>query len=179
MGFWDFLSGSTPGGVISETGQKVVGSIFTGVKDLISEFHLSPELEQQFRLRLAEMELAAYQAQISDVQSARQMQIATPSPWPGILTMVIVFGFYAVLAAVIFKGLPSTNAPGGEAILMLIGSLTTGLASVLAFWFGTTRGSQDKDRLLANSIPAPPPAEIVSKSTATTTTVTGTPAPLT
>lgn len=172
MGFWDFMTGSTPAGVISDTGQKVVAGLFQGVGEMIDRFHLSPEEAQQFKLELAKMELESYKAQISDVQSARQMQMATPSPWPGILTMVIVFGFYAVLAAVIFKGLPSTNAPGGEAILMLIGSLTTGLASVLAFWFGTTRGSQDKDRLLANSVPAPS-GESMSRSTATTTTVTG------
>ena len=31
MGFWDFLSGSTPAGVISDTGQKVVAGVFEGV----------------------------------------------------------------------------------------------------------------------------------------------------
>jgi hypothetical protein len=154
MGFWDFLSGSSPAGVISDTGQKVVAGVFQGVKDLIEEFHLSPEQAQTMKLKLAEIELQAYQAQITDVQSARQMQMSNKSAWPGVLTVVIVGGFYGVLAAVIWVGLPSTTAPGGEAILMLIGSLTTALPMVLSFWFGTTQGSQNKDRMLMDSVPA-------------------------
>ena len=154
MSFWDFMTGSTPAGVISDTGQKVVAGVFDGVKGLIEEFHLSPEQAQQMKLRLAELELQSYQAQISDVQSARAMQIQTKSMWPGLLTALIVFGFYGVLGIMVWKGLPSTTAPGGEAILMLIGSLTTGLASVLGYWFGTTQGSRAKDEMLANSVPA-------------------------
>lgn len=154
MGFWDFFSGSTPAGVISETGQKVVASVFDGVEKLIEQFHLSPEDAQKFRLALAQMQLEAYKAQISDVQSARQMQVANKSPWPGILTLVIVGGFYGVLGVIFFKGLPSTSAPGGEIVLLLIGSLSTALTAVLGYWFGTTQSSQSKDRMLAESVPA-------------------------
>lgn len=154
MGFWEFFSGGTPAGVISETGQKVVASVFDGVEKLIEQFHLSPEDAQRFRLALAQMQLEAYKAQISDVQSARQMQMANKSPWPGILTLVIVGGFYGVLGVIFFKGLPSTSAPGGEIVLLLIGSLSTALTAVLGYWFGTTQGSQNKDRLLLDSVPA-------------------------
>ena len=155
MGFLDFLTGSTPAGVISDTSQKVITGVFQGIESLVEEFHLSPEDAQKFRLALAQQQLEAYKAQISDVQSARQMQMTNKSVWPGVLTIVIVAGFYGVLAAIIFVGFPSTSAPGGEAILMLIGSLTTGLASVLAFWFGTTRASQNKDEIISNALPKP------------------------
>lgn len=154
MGFWDFLSGSTPAGVISDTGQKVVTGIFDGVDKLISEFHLSPEEAQLFKLKMAEMQLDAYKTQISDVQSARQMQMASKSAWPGILTLVIVAGFYGVLGVIFFKGLPSTTQPGGEIVLLLIGSLSTALTAVLGYWFGTTQGNRSKDDMLANSVPA-------------------------
>ncbi len=152
MSFWDFLSGSTPAGVISDTGQKVVSSVFTGVKELIEEFHLSPEQAQQARLRLAELELRTYQTRISDVQSARQMQTAVQSPWPGILTLVSTAGFFSVMVLIIWKGLPTTSEAGGQAILLLIGALIAGYTQVLGFWFGTTMSSRAKDELLANSI---------------------------
>jgi len=154
MGFLDFLTGNTPAGVISDTGQKVVAGVFQGVKDLIEEFHLSPEQAQQFKLKLAEMQLDAYKNQISDVQSARQMQMNTHSVWPGILTMVIVGGYFALLIVMIKYGLPSTKDPGGEVILTLIGVLATAFPMVLGYWFGTTQGSQNKDRLLMDSVPA-------------------------
>lgn len=164
MGFWNFLTGSTPAGVISETGQRVVAGVFQGVGEMIDRFHLSPEDAQQFKLELAKMELESYKTQISDIQSARAMQAANRSPWPGILTAIIIFGFYGVLGITIMKGLPSTNAPGGEAILMLIGSLTTGLASVLAFWFGSTQGARAKDDMLANSIPVSSVSTVVQSN---------------
>lgn len=153
MGFWDFLTGSTPAGVISDTGHKVVAGVFDGVGALIDRFHLSPEEAQQFKLELAKLQLDTYKTQISDVQSARQMQMANKSPWPGILTCVITVGFFAIIGIIIFNGLPLTTEAGGQAIMLLIGSLVSGLGMVLSFWFGTTRGSETKNEMLANSIP--------------------------
>lgn len=155
MGFWSFLSGTTPAGVISETGQKVVTGIFEGVTNLIQEFHLSPEDAQKFKLALAQMQLDTYKAQISDVQSARQMQMATQSPWPGILTLVIIGGYFGLLSVMVVHGIPSTKDPGGEVLLTLIGVLAAAVPMVLGYWFGTTMGSMNKDRLLASSMPAP------------------------
>ncbi len=153
MGFWNFLSGTTPAGVISETGQKVVTGVFQGVRDLISEFHLSPEAEQAARLKLAELELNTYQAQVGDVQSARQMQMATKSMWPGVLTLVIIGGYFGLLGVMILHGIPSTKDPGGEVLLTLIGVLAAAVPMVLGYWFGTTQSGQGKDAILAGSVP--------------------------
>lgn len=154
MGFLDWLSGTTPGGAVGEAGSKVIGGLFSGVKDLISEFHLSPEQEQQMRLKLAELELQSYQARISDVQSARAMQMATRSVWPGVLTMIIIFGYFGLLIAMIIHEFPSTTKPGGEVLLTLIGVLAGAVPSVLQYWFGSSQGNRAKDELLANSVPS-------------------------
>lgn len=157
MGFWNFLTGSTPAGVISETGQKVVASVFTGVNELIEQFHLSPEEAQKFKVAMAQMELESYKTQISDIQSARQMQMANRSPWPGIITFTMLVGFFGVMILIIFKGLPSTTEAGGQAIMLLIGALTTGLGTAIHFWLGANKDDQTRAEMLANSIPAPKP----------------------
>lgn len=153
MGFWDFLSGSTPAGVISDTGQKVVAGVFEGVGAMIDRFHLSDTEKQEMKMELARMQLDAYKTQISDVQSARQMQMAIRSPWPGILTLVIIGGYFGLLSVMVVHGIPSTKDPGGEVLLTLIGVLAAAVPMVLGYWFGTTVGSQNKDRLLAESMP--------------------------
>ena len=153
MGFWDFLSGSTPAGVISDTGQKVVAGVFDGVGAMIDRFHLSETDKQEFKMELAKMQLDAYKTQISDVQSARQMQMATRSAWPGILTLVIIGGYFGLLIVMVKFGIPSTKDPGGEVLLTLIGVLAGAVPMVLGYWFGTTQGNKDKDNALANSIP--------------------------
>ena len=154
MGFWNFLSGTTPAGVISETGQKVISGVFDGVGAMIDRFHLSDTEKEQMKMELARMQLDAYKTQISDVQSARQMQMATRSMWPGILTMVIIGGYFGLLSVMVIHGIPSTKDPGGEVLLTLIGVLAAAVPMVLGYWFGTTQGSQAKDRMLAESVPA-------------------------
>lgn len=154
MSFWDFLSGSTPAGVISDTGQKVITGVFDGVGAMIDRFHLSETDKQEMKIALAQMQLDAYKTQISDVQSARQMQMATQSWWPGILTMVIMGGYFGLLIVMIVHGIPSTKDPGGEVLLTLIGVLAAAVPMVLGYWFGTTLGSQNKDKLLLNAVPA-------------------------
>lgn len=154
MGFWDFLSGNTPAGVISDTGQKVVASVFDGVGAMIDRFHLSDTEKQEMKMELARMQLDAYKTQISDVQSARQMQMATRSIWPGTLTLVIIGGYFGLLGVMVVHGIPSTKDPGGEVLLTLIGVLAAAVPMVLGYWFGTTSGSQNKDRMLADSVPA-------------------------
>jgi hypothetical protein len=41
-----------------------------------------------------------------------------------------------------------------QVLLMMLGSLTTAFGSCLAYWFGTTRDSGDKSKMLAQSAPA-------------------------
>lgn len=85
-----------------------------------------------------------------DRASARQMQIATPSMWPGILSAVVTVGFFATVGAMMAGIDPTDN----QAFLIMLGSLGTGWTTVLAFWFGTTKSSNDKNALLAQSAPA-------------------------
>lgn len=153
MGFWDFVTGSTPAGVISETSQKVLGGVFEGVNSLIEQFHLSPEDAQKFKIAMAQMELESYKTQISDIQSARQMQMANRSSWPGIITFTMLVGFFGVMILIILNDLPKLNEAGGQAIMLMIGALTTGLGTAIHFWLGANKDDQTKAEMLARSIP--------------------------
>jgi len=151
MGFWDFITGTTPAGVISETGQKVVTGIFSGVTEIVKQFHLSPEDELKFKMEMARLELESTKTTISDIQSARSMQMSKPSPWPGILSTIITMGFFGALLSIIKYGLPTLDQNGGQAILILLGTLTAGFSTVVAFWLGSSRSSQTKDDMIWHS----------------------------
>ena len=111
------------------------------------------QADQAFALEIKRLDIDLERLGGIDRASARQMQVATLSPVPAILTVLIVGGFFGVMILAIYRGMPSTSAPGGEAILMLLGSLTTGFASVIAYWLGKTQNDNSKDAMLANSIP--------------------------
>lgn len=153
-GMLDWITGSNPTAIAASAGQAVVGSIFDGVSNLIKDFKLPPEQEVAFKLKLQELQFQTYQTQLQDLSSARQMQMSTHSAIPGVLTIILTTGFFGMLTMVVQHGLPTTGEAGSEAILLLLGALTTGFSMMLQFWFGSSMGSANKDQLLWKSTPA-------------------------
>jgi hypothetical protein len=86
----------------------------------------------------------------ADRGDARKMQIAQPSLWPGILSAITTAAVLGVIAARMF----GATLPNDSTTIQLIGSLTTGWGICMAYWFGTTRSSQEKNNLLAQSTPS-------------------------
>ena len=86
---------------------------------------------------------------VEDRKSARDMQIAVKSNVPAILSYGITIGFFSILFAIMFDYAKDNNQP----LLIMLGSLGTAWIQVVAFWFGSTNGSQNKDKMLFNSTP--------------------------
>ena len=107
------------------------------------------ELELQYQNEEKERGFRYADLEFKDRDSARQMQINTQSSTPTILTYMITIGFFGVLGMMMYDDSVVNSPP----LLIMLGSLGTAWTGCIAFWFGTTQGSQNKDRLLANSIP--------------------------
>lgn len=97
---------------------------------------------------VADMEAIA----AGDRDSARRMQTAKPSPVPALLTCFVVGAFTATLVLLLKFDVPATNR---DIVVYMIGQLSGGFTSALAFWLGTTRDSGRKTELLAQSTPNP------------------------
>jgi len=95
---------------------------------------------------LADMEAIA----AGDRDSARKMQTAKPSFVPALLTCFVVGAFTATLILLLKYDVPGTNR---DIVVYMIGQLSGGFTSALAFWLGTTRESSRKTELLAQSSP--------------------------
>lgn len=106
--------------------------------------------DQQFALQMqalgfkeaADMEALA----VADRGNARAMQSAKPSPVPALLTCFVVGAFTATLVLLLKFDVPATNR---DIVVYMIGQLSGGFTSALAFWLGTTRDSGRKTELLA------------------------------
>jgi len=105
------------------------------------------EIAMQSRMR--ELDISEEQLYAGDRDSARKMQIATPSYWPGVLSAITTMAVLGVIAA----RMSGLSLPDDSTTAQLIGSLTTGWGMALTYWFGTTRGSSEKNALLAQSAP--------------------------
>jgi hypothetical protein len=62
------------------------------------------------------------------------------------LAFLVMAGFFAVLITLVASPTIATTSP---AILILLGGLVTSVSQVLGFFFGSSRGSQSKDKTIA------------------------------
>lgn len=126
------------------------------VQNVISSNKLTAE--QVSAIQLAELELKK-QAQsmnldfaklgAEDKKSARDMQIATHSWLPSILSILVIGGFGAITAAKVL----GYSVASDPTVQDLLTTLRDGVILVLSFYFGSSSGSQIKDQLLHQSTP--------------------------
>lgn len=100
--------------------------------------------------RAQEMGLDFEKIAVDDRKSARQMQSTTQSYIPGIMAIAVTIGFFGILV-----GLMTEHFKTSDALMLMLGSLGTAWTGIIAFYFGSSAGSQKKDELLHQSSPKP------------------------
>jgi len=133
---------------------KAIGVDEAKVGDLIKDNKLTAE--QIAQVKLAEIELQK-QAQelglnfeklaVDDRKSAREMQATTRSIVPPVLAALVTVGFFGILIMMLLGKVDSNN----PAILMMLGSLGTAWTGIIAYYFGSSAGSQAKTDLLSKA----------------------------
>ena len=149
------LGGPLAGMAVSAI-SKAVGVEPDQVQDMISNNKLSAE--QIAQVKLAEIELQKHaqelglnfsKLEVEDRKSAREMQATTRSLMPPILAGAVTIGFFGIMGLMFFSKLDSNN----PAILMMLGSLGTAWTGIIAYYFGSSAGSQAKTDLLSKAGP--------------------------
>ena len=134
--------------------QKDITKAITDSKITPDQLAEIQKLELQYKNDEAERGFKYSELQFQDSKSARDMQIATKSMTPSILTWIVVTITLACEAALLFNQVPH----GVDPIVLgrILGTMDSALMLVLSFWFGSSHGSQNKDTLLAASQPLNP-----------------------
>jgi hypothetical protein len=135
---------------------KVFGVNPDDVKGMIDDGKLSADqiaLVQQEEIKFKEQTQALglnfEQLAVEDRKSAREMQTATQSIIPPVLSILVTIGFFGILAYLMVRPADTTNTP----LMIMLGSLGTAWTGIIAFYFGSSAGSQKKDQMLYNSTP--------------------------
>jgi hypothetical protein len=148
MSLFSWLTGANPSVIAANAGQAAVEGIFSGVTELIQTFKLPPGQEAEINLKLSQLKFTAYQNMISDVQSARAMQVSNKSLWPGLLSALTLGGFFALGWYLITHGVPQTSQEGRDILIQWFATLENGVLLVYGFWLGTSYGSKEKTQIL-------------------------------
>lgn len=152
---FDTLKDSAPiiaNGIVSAvTSPNPVGSVIQTVSNLVAEGG-NGELIQEFEENRKDFELEMYRLDNEDRQSARANNQALAqnedkfiARFPMYLATGVVLFTMGIIYALIFVEIPKSN----ERILDLcLGVLMgSGITAILAHYFGSTKGSQDKQGL--------------------------------
>jgi len=147
---------------VNKLAEFLTGGIFKEAKELITAYwppEVAPEKRAEFEARMAELE-ATKQAHIltvareemaltvDDRKSAREA--LKVSNMPQLLSFMLT-GFIAGIVYLLFYvGVPEASK---EALLIVLGIVIKEWGGSMQFWFGTTRGSQEKNRIIAQSEP--------------------------
>jgi hypothetical protein len=125
---------------------------------LIDRFLPDPVAAAAAKQDLAQMqqngELAAmanntrlFEIEVDDRKSARELQASTKSMMPSILAIMVTVGFFGILYALMM----GYAKPSNELMIML-GSLGTAWSGIIAYYYGSSAGSQAKtDALIKGS----------------------------
>lgn len=147
------------GGPLAGAAVTAIGSIF-GMSDptadkvakMFADGQITPDhlaeirkLEMDYQNQERERGFKFAELEFKNQDSARQMQIATHSRMPAVITVMVTLGFFTILGLLFFH----PELRGNEIVMVMVGQLSTVWAGCVAFYTGTTFGSANKNALLA------------------------------
>ena len=144
-------------GLAVEAVSKALGVSGDEVKSMLDEGKMSAD--QIAQVKVAELELQKQaqalglnfeQLAVDDRKSAREMQVSTRSLLVPTLAIIIVVSFIGVVVGTMMGLSHIESAMAGT----LVGYLSAKAEQVVAFYFGSSAGSQRKDELLHQSTPS-------------------------
>lgn len=151
------------GGPLAGLAVKSLSKALLGAEDFSEEAVMeamataSPEqlaavkkIDADFKVQMKSLDIDLERISVDDRKSARDMQKETRDWIPRALAVSVTAGFFAILIYMLVYGLPTT---GNEALLLLLGALQTAWGGIIAFYFGSSSGSQKKDAMIYNSTP--------------------------
>lgn len=148
-----------------ETVKGVVSGVFgsEGISGLIDNVTTNKEekgeikakletIKNGFETKIIELAIEREKAYLADTQDARstyaRVQESDKSSWLAknimpVLTITVTIGFFGLLSYMLKYSVPESN----ERIMdILLGSLGTAWITMVSFYFGSSKGSEDKQK---------------------------------
>lgn len=147
------ILGTKTGKTIAPTAEGLASALSDALGDPAQHAQLM-EAEQAFQQAMQQMNFTHIedleQLDDADRASARNREIQVKDKIPAILAVLITLGFFSVLGYMLLRTIPVS---GHDAMLLMLGSLSSAWVSVVAYYFGSSAGSARKSELLALAPP--------------------------
>jgi hypothetical protein len=128
-----------------------VSGLFREANVLIDQFHLSPEEKAKVKQAMFDAQVKArndlFALEDSDRDSARKREMALGDPTTRRLAYVYTGGYFGAFMALLMGWVEVQESMKGL-VDVLMGVLTAGQYSIMSYYFGSSHGSQQKDKVL-------------------------------
>jgi hypothetical protein len=104
------------------------------------------EVDAEFKKYMTDAGIKLEQIAADDRANARAREIQVKDHTPAILAYTVTLGFFGTLAFMLINGKPAT---GGDALLVMLGSLGTAWAAIISYFYGSSAGSRKKDEAIS------------------------------
>ena len=111
------------------------------------------EIETKHEERLIELGIENDKLYVQDTQNARQREIEIVKATGKrdynlyILAWTVIFGFFLLCGFLMYRPLPQGSS---DVVYMLFGGLNIGFGTVLQYFFGSSKSSSDKTKLIVS-----------------------------
>jgi len=146
------LGGPLAGLAVQTLSGAVLGTSSGAIEDIAAALADPEKLitlktaETEFKTRLKELDIKETTLINEDRAGARAMQVETRDLMPAALAGFVFAGFFGILAALIFIAIPESSL---SPLNIMLGSLGTIVVQIAAFYFGTSKGSNDKTKIFS------------------------------
>ena len=128
--------------------QQIAEAVLSASPDQLAELR---RLDNDFRVRMRELDVDVFALSLADTQDARGMATKT-SLGPQIALSLLFIGGYFALLFFLFSGRVQLDENLQQLGYILLGVMTGEVPRIMQFWFGSSQGSKDKDKKLAQPV---------------------------
>ncbi len=104
------------------------------------------EANNNFALEMEQLGVDLAEIEADDRASARKREMTIRDRTPALLSSLVFAGFFGILAALLFITIPEKSI---TPLNIMLGSLATIVVQIAAYYFGSSKGSSDKNRTIA------------------------------
>lgn len=112
------------------------------------------QADQSFEIKMRELGISSIkemeQIAAGDRDSARKREVEVKDSTPRNMAYAITVGYFGMLVFIMLAAIPNESR---DILNYMLGTLGTAWIAAVTYYFGSTSGSAEKNRLLASTVP--------------------------